>query len=568
MRISKLVGERTKETPSGVVAKSHEFLLRAGFIKQVCNGVFSLMMPAMRVQKKIAQIIREEMDKVEGQEVLFPVLMPRELWDASGRYSAIGNEMFRLKDRSGHDMVLGMTHEEAAVHMANNLVKSYDQLPFMIYQIQTKLRDEPRARAGLIRVREFTMKDAYSFHQTQEDLEKYYWRMYEAYNNVFKRLGMRHFTAVESDSGMMGGKKSHEFMMITDIGEDSLAICPNGDYSANFEIAKSVLPKQQNIERPLQTVDTGKNQTIEEVAAFFGVDKSQTCKAVVYYGISTQKYYVVFLRGDLNLNAVKLRNLVGEEVVPTDDLSQTNLVKGYIGPVGLEGNNIVVLFDISLQGERNLVVGANKQNFHISGFSFERDIKVDKFHDLYEVQSGHFCPKCGGTISVERGVEIGQIFQLGTHYTQSMGMTVHSNDGKDFNPIMGCYGIGVGRAIACIAEESSDEKGLVWPVAVAPWHVYLAPLRLDDQNVCKTAENLYSQLTNAGFEVIYDDRNVSAGVKFADSELMGIPLRIVVSPRSLENNQCEIVVRKTGEKHMVDLSQVEQEIATLLENIK
>ena len=563
MRISKLVGERTKETPSGVFAKSHEYLLRAGYIKQVCNGVFSLLPPAMRVEKKITEIIRKEMDKFDGQEVLFPVLMPRELWDLSGRYTSIGNEMFRVKDRSGHDMVLGMTHEEAAVHMAKNTVKSYDQLPFMIYQIQTKLRDEPRARAGLIRVREFTMKDAYSFHDSKEDLEDYYQKMYVAYNNIFSRIGMKNFIAVESDSGMMGGKKTHEFMMITDIGEDSLVLCEKGDYKANAEVAVSVLQKYESEETENKEVDTGSKHTIEEICEFFNIKPYQTCKAVVYYGTVTQKYYLVFLRGDLVLNEVKLRNLVKEEVVPTDDLAGTSLVKGFIGPSNFKNENLVVLYDVSLKDENNLVVGANKQNFHKTGFSFFRDIKVEQYHELYEVKSGQYCPVCGNKINIVRGVEIGQIFQLGTKYTQSMGMSVHDKNGGEINPIMGCYGIGVGRAIACVAEESNDEKGLIWPLSIAPWQVYIAPLKISDEKIKQESEQLYDLLNNSGFETLIDDRDVSAGVKFADSELMGIPVRIVVSQRNLENNQYEITIRKTGERIMVE----KQDLITRLNQI-
>lgn len=568
MRISKLVGERTKEAPSGVSAKSHEFLLRAGYIKQMCNGVFSLLPPAMRVEKKINEIIRNEMDRFDGQEVLFPVLMPRELWDASGRYTSIGNEMFRLKDRSGHDMVLGMTHEEAAVHMAKNTVKSYDQLPFMIYQIQTKLRDEPRARAGLIRVREFTMKDAYSFHTSKEDLEEYYQKMYVAYNNIFTKIGMKNFIAVESDSGMMGGKKTHEFMMITDIGEDSLVTCENGDYKANDEVATSKLQKYDSVETVLKEVDTGNKQTIEQICDFLGIKPHQTCKAVVYYGTKTNKYYLVFLRGDLNLNEVKLRNLVKEEVVPTDDLNQTSLVKGYIGPKEFNEENLVVFYDVSLRGEKNLVVGANKEHFHKTGFSFERDVNVEQYHELYEVQYGQSCAVCGGKLNIVRGVEIGQIFQLGTKYTESMGMTIHNSNGQDINPIMGCYGIGVGRAIACVAEESHDEKGLIWPVNIAPWQIYIAPLKLADEKVKQEGERLYNLLNSLGFETLLDDRDVSAGIKFADSELMGIPVRIVVSQRNLENNQYEISVRKTGEKIMINKEDLIATLKQILQSLK
>lgn len=565
MKISTLMGERQKEMPQGVVAKSHELLLRAGFIKQVSNGIYSLFPSAMRVQKKIADIIRDEMDKADGQEVLFPVMMTKELWEESGRYSSIGNEMFRLKDRTGHDMVLGMTHEEAAVHMAKNTIKSYDQLPSMIYQIQTKLRDEPRARAGLLRVKEFTMKDAYSFHESFEDLDTYYNKMYTAYTNIFKRIGLKNFTAVSSDSGMMGGSKTHEFMLLSDIGEDTLAVCSNCNYSANVEIANSVLPKFEQDEQVQELVNTPNTKTIEELKNFFGLEAHAFAKAVVYFGIKTQKYYVVFIRADLNANQTKLEKLAKEELVLTDELETAGLIKGYVGPNFAANGNVVTLYDISLKGETNLIVGANKENHHIKGFSFERDIKNANFSDIYEVAEGHKCASCeNGTLSLKKGVEIGHIFALGTKYTESMNMTIHNKEGKLINPIMGCYGIGLGRSIASIIEENHDEKGIVWPVSVAPWHVYLAPIKNDLPEVEEEANKVYSQLLQAGFEVLMDDRKVSPGVKFAESELMGIPVRVVISPRTMENNVFEIAVRATGEKLNVEKHELVSKLKELL----
>lgn len=568
MNISKLVGERTKESPANVISKGHEMLLRGGYIKQVCNGVYSLLMPAVKVQKKIIQIIREEMDKVNGQEVLFPVLMPKELWQLSGRYNTISNEMFRLKDRNGHDMVLGMTHEEAAVQMANNTVKSYDQLPFMIYQIQTKLRDEPRARAGLIRTREFTMKDAYSFHTSQEDLEEYYEKMYQAYNTIFKRIGMKNYIAVESSSGMMGGSKSHEFMLISNVGEDSLAVCENCLYKANAEVANSILPKYESALEQIKLVNTGENKTIEDVCDFLNVQKHQICKAVVYFTKSTKKYCLVFIRGDLTVNETKLSAILGEEIVALENLDEIGLVGGYIGPKEFNIPNLTVLYDISLKSEKNMVVGANEKYIHKTGFSFDRDIHVEKFENFYEVQDGHFCPLCKKPLKIVRGVEIGQIFQLGTKYTKAMNMTIHSQTGENINPIMGCYGIGVGRAIACVAEENADEKGLVWPINIAPWQVYIAPLNFADKKIKNEAENLYEQLEKENIEVLFDDRNCSAGVKFADSELLGIPIRIVLSERNFKNNQYEIVVRNNNEKYLINTSEVVSFIKNLIEKLK
>lgn len=563
MKISKLVGERTKEIPSGVVAKSHEYLLRAGYIKQVCNGVFSLLPPAYRVQAKLEKIIREEMDKIGGQEVLLPVLMPKELWEESGRYTSIGSEMFRLKDRAEHDMVLGMTHEEAAVHLVKNTIKSYDQLPFMIYQIQTKLRDEPRSRAGLIRVREFIMKDAYSFHKDKNDLENYYNKVKEAYFKIYKRMGMKNVVSVKSDSGMMGGKIADEFMLITDIGEDSLVVCDSCDYSANMEVAESILDIYESQEGQYELVNTGESKTIEDVCKLLNVKPEQTCKAVCYYLSKSKKYVIAFIRGDLEVNEIKLRNLLKEEVVAIS-VDHPKIVAGYIGPKDFKEDDIITIYDISLKGAKNLVVGANAKPYHIKNFSFIRDYTPKSFEDISKVKEGQICKKCGkGHLKTVRGIEIGNIFQLGTKYTESMNMTVHNENGEEIYPIMGCYGIGVGRCLASIVEESCDEKGIIWPIQIAPWQIYLSPLRLDDENVYKTSEEINQLLETSGYEVLYDDRNVTAGIKFADSELMGIPLRVVISPRSLQNNEIEIVVRKSGEKIMCK----KDELLTIIKNL-
>ncbi|MBO7527505.1 MAG: proline--tRNA ligase [Clostridia bacterium] len=552
MRISKLLGERTKEAPSIATVKSQALLLRAGFIKQVSNGIYTLLTPAQKVSLKIQNIIREEMNKIDGQEVLFPVVMPREMWDESGRYTSIGEEMVRFKDRTGHDMLLGMTHEEAAVHLARNTVKSYDQLPFMIYQIQTKFRDEARSRAGLIRVREFTMKDAYSFHTSQEDLEAYYKRVYDAYFRIYKRIGLKNVIAVASDTGMMGGKIAHEYMLLTDIGEDSIAICPKCGYKANVEVAKGILDKINSQPEQMKEVYTGDAKTIEEICELLSIKPNQTCKAVCYAMEGEQnKSLVVFVRGDLDVNEAKVKAIIKRDIAPKD-LDDTNLVKGNIGAVGLKDDNLVLLFDESLKGENNLVCGANKEKYHISGVCMSRDLPNIEYYDVSKVKDGEGCVNCkDGQLKIYRGVEIGNIFQLGTKYTSTMNMTIHDKNGNDINPIMGCYGIGIGRNIACIAEESGDDKGLVWNMNVAPWEVEICPLRLDDGLVKSKAERLYEDLKLAGVDVLYDDRNVSPGFKFADSELIGVPVRVVISPRSLQENNVEISFRTTGEKMML-----------------
>ena len=563
MRISKLLGERIKDTPAGINIKSHAYLIRAGYIKQVANGIYTLLPPAQKVNLKIQQIIREEMDAIDGQEVLFPVVMPREIWDKSGRYSAIGPELLRFKDRTGHDMVLGMTHEEAAVHASLSTIKSYEQLPFMIYQIQTKFRDEARPRAGLIRVREFTMKDAYSFHVDEEDLKKYYEKVYEAYNKIYTRMGMKNFISVKSDTGMMGGSVAHEFQLLTDIGEDSIVICDECKYTANMEVAKSIIDENDHVFGIKEEVYTGDAKTIDEVCNLLNVDKKHTCKAVCYAVPGDDKGVIIaFVRGDREINEAKLKALVKSDIA-VKDLDGSGLIKGNIGCLDLNIENAKILFDRSLEGLENFVAGANKEGYHFKGVSISRDVKPESFVDISKVNEGDRCPICGAPLKVKRGIEVGNIFQLGTKYSKSMGLTVNTPNGV-INPIMGCYGIGVGRCMASIAEEYSDDKGLVWPMSIAPWHIYLCPLRLDNEEIKTSSEKLYSKLINENFEVLYDDRDISAGIKLKDSELMGIPVRIVISPKTLENNEVEITIRESGEKFFVPIEKLSRKLDELI----
>lgn len=567
MRVSKLVSERLKDVPNGVVAKSHSLLLRAGYIKQVSNGIYTLMPAGQRVSLKIINIIREEMNKIGGQEVLMPVVMPKELWEKSGRFYSIGQEMVRFKDRNNHDMLLGMTHEEAAVHLCQNTIKSYDQLPYMIYQIQTKFRDEARPRAGLLRVREFTMKDAYSFHTSQKDLEKYYKKVYAAYQTIFKRMGMKNCIAVSSDSGMMGGQKADEFQLLVEAGEDNIIICPHCNYKANMEIATSTLDKIEFEDGELQEVYTGNAKSIDEVSKYLKIDPKQTIKAVCYaIEGDADAIVIAFIRGDKEINEAKLKKIVGGDVV-VKDLADTGLVKGNIGPVGLKISSAKLVFDQSISGQKGLVCGANKDEYHLINVNVERDIKAKAFYDIAKVNDGEKCPICGKPLSIRKGIEVGNIFQLGTKYTKSMGMTIQDANGEQINPIMGCYGIGVGRSLAGIVEELADEKGIVWPISIAPWQIYLCPLRMDDDNIKAKAEELYKSLSKK-YEVIYDDRNVSAGVKLTDSELMGIPIRVLISPRSLSNEEVEITIRKTGEKIMVNLYELNSALTNICKDLR
>lgn len=564
MLLGNMVGERTKTTPSDATIPSHVLLLRAGFIKLVSNGIWTLATPAKRISRKIENIIREEMDAVDGQEVSFPVVMPKELWAESGRYYSIGDEMVRFKDRCGRDMVLGMTHEEAAVHFARDTVSSYQQMPFMIYQLQTKFRDEARSRGGLIRVREFVMKDAYSFHVDNEDLEKYYYRVYDAYTRIFRRIGMKRVVAVKSDSGMMGGNIAHEYMLLTPVGEDTIVLCSECDYKANQEVAVTVRPVcRDEKSEELKETYTSDAATIDEVCALLKSAPEKSVKAVCYFKKGTEDCVVVFLRGDLEVNESKLKKVLLSDVVPANVKDIPGLHAGNIGPYGLNAN-VQIVYDKSIERANNLVCGANKAEYHYVGLDMDRDITGATYVDVAKVKPGERCPICGKPLVLENGIEVGNIFQLGTKYTKAMNMTVLDKEGKAFFPIMGCYGIGVGRAIASVAEESHDDKGLIWPMSIAPWQVYLCGLRMDDETVKARAFAFYDEMQKAGIEVLFDERNASAGVKFSDCDLMGIPLRVVISPRSLERGEVEIQSR---DKSLQENCPIENAVARLKEII-
>ena len=544
MKLSKLVGDRFKERPTDCVVDSHALMVRGGYIKLMSNGIFSSYMPLKRITKKIEQIIREEMDAIDGQEVQFPVVMPASIWQESGRYESIGAEMARFQDRSGSPLVLGMTHEEAAVHLVRDYAKSYAKYPFMVYQIQTKFRDEARPRAGLIRVREFTMKDAYSFHTSQEDLEEYYARCHKAYERIYTRVGVPDVISVASDSGMMGGNVSHEFMLLTPIGEDSIAICDECGYSANMEAAECIIEKEtEHVSAELTKVHTPDMHTIEMVCSFLKSCPEKSCKAVVYQRNQDDSYVILFLRGDLEVNETKLTNFLGCEIHPAEITEESGIKAGFIGPVGLVGG-VTVLYDRSLEDATGIVCGVNETDYHYTGLDMKRDVPGAEYRDFAKIKDGGICPHCGKpAIRISRGIEVGNIFQLGTKYTKSMDMTYTDQNGEIRYPIMGCYGIGVGRLAASVCEAHHDENGPIWPKAIAPWQVHLCAVRADQEEVKEAADRLYEELQAKGMEVIYDDREVSAGVMFSDADLLGVPLRAVVSPRNLKQGIVEITSR-------------------------
>ncbi|MCR4577749.1 MAG: proline--tRNA ligase [Clostridiales bacterium] len=564
MKFSQMLTKRFKDTPADCQIASHIFMIRGGYMKNVGNGIYSLFPITKRITSKIEAIMREEMNRIDGQEVLFPVAMPANIWKESGRFDAIGSELVRFRDRGGNDMVLGMTHEEAAVQLARETADSYTQYPFMIYQIQTKFRDEPRARGGLIRVREFTMKDAYSFHTSKEDLEQYYWKCHKAYERIFARCGVPEVISVQSDSGMMGGKVAHEFMLCTPVGEDSLVVCSDCDFRANMETAECVYDACEGSAEELNKVLTPEMKTIEDVCAFLGKDKSDSIKAVAYRLETDDSLCIVFIRGDIEVNETKLRNYLKSEVYPAEELEKDGIVAGFIGPKGLP-EKVRMVFDISLKTRQSYTCGANEENYHFTGLNIARDLGEVQFVDVGKAIEGGICPVCGKkTLKLTRGIEVGNIFQLGDRYTSSMGMKYLDKDGSLKTPIMGCYGIGVGRLAASICEARHDDYGPIWPITIAPWQVQICALRSDDEQVKAYADKLYEELQNAGIEVLYDDRQVSAGFMFSDADLTGIPVRVVVSPKGLKAGTVEVSKRDKSYMEKMEPDTVKQNVIELV----
>lgn len=569
MKLSKLVGDRFKERPANCQIDSHALMVRGGYIKNVANGIYSQFPPMKRISQKIEAIIRDEMDKIDGQEVLFPVALPGSLWEESGRYESVGSELLRFTDRTGSKMVLGMTHEEASVQLVREYANSYAKYPFMIYQIQTKFRDEARPRAGLIRVREFTMKDAYSFHTSQEDLEQYYQKCYDAYCRIFARCGIPEVAVVKSDSGMMGGNISHEYMLLTPAGEDSIAICPECGYSANVEAAESIVENENKLPKEeLKEVPTPHAGTIEELCDFLKIPAENTAKAVVYQRNEDDTFVVAFIRGDLDINEAKLTKVVGCDIHPADIVDDSVLTAGFIGPVGIS-DKVTVFFDSSLKGIDYLVTGANKVDTHYTGFNVERDCGDVEYYDLAKITEGGICPQCGKkTITISRGIEVGNIFQLGTKYSKAMNFTYTDENGETQYPIMGCYGIGVGRMAASICEVRHDDFGPIWPITIAPWQVHICCLRSDDEECKAYADNLYETLQNKGIEVIYDDRKARPGAMFADADLLGIPVRVVVSPRNMGEGVVEISTRDKSIQQKTPTADAVTEVENIIAQLK
>ncbi len=563
MRVSKLFGKTLREVPAEAETASHQLMLRAGMIQQVAAGVYSYLPLAWRALRKMERIIREEMDAAGGQEISMPVLQPLEIWQESGRDQAFGKSLFTLKDRKDRWLALGPTHEEVVTDLARRNVKSYRDLPLMLYQIQTKFRDEPRPRGGLVRVREFAMKDLYSFDMDEAGLEASYQRMKQAYTNVYKRCGLDAIV-VEADSGAIGGKDSHEFMVVAETGEDEIIYCDSCDYAANAEkatCAKSRLPEEA--QSPTEEVATPGAKTIEEVASFLGVPRDHTLKAV-FYSADGELVFVT-VRGDLEVNEVKLKNMLKcteLRLANDDEVRAAGLVAGSASAIGLTGVKIVA--DKSITMGQNFVVGANRDGYHLKNANYPRDFDVDVLEDIALARAGHGCPRCGAELRSTRGVEVGHIFKLGTVFSERQGALYLDSDGQQKPMVMGCYGIGVGRLLAAAIEQNHDEKGIMWPVPIAPYHAYLCVLGADEPDVMSAAERVYAESGERGLEVLLDDRGESPGVKFNDADLLGMPARVVVSKRSLKSGGAEVKLRWQKDIELVPLDELPERLAKLL----
>lgn len=571
MRMSRLVGRQIKEVPKDAQSASHIFLLRGGYIRPVSTGIYSLLPLGKRVADKIESIIREEMNAIDGQEILMPVVLPRELWEESGRYEGVGAELLRFQDRNGKDMLLGMTHEEAVVHLARTELTSYKQLPAMMYQVQTKYRDEARPRAGLIRVREFTMKDAYSFHASDACLETYYQSCHQAYENIFRRVGMREVLSIESDSGMMGGSKAHEFMAVAECGEDTLFVSPDGQYRANREVATTGLSFVGGEPLPLESVSTPGQKTIDEVSSFLGVETSQTGKAVFYRDHEGGIVFAV-IRGDLEVNELKLKKVLQSPVlVPAsdDEITAIGSVPGYASPLGLDPEKVRIVFDRSAAESANLVVGGNEVDVHLRNFNFSRDMASVKDQvevtDIATARDGDPCPITGEPLEMKRGIEVGNIFQLGVKYSKAMNGNFLDHQGKSQPYIMGCYGIGVGRAVASVIEQANDDYGPIWPITIAPFEVHFVALNYNKEPVKVAADALYGELREAGFDVCFDDRNRKAGFMFADADLIGVPFRVVLSPKTVAAGQVELRSRDGAVREVIDHAELMPRLRALVD---
>ena len=563
MRISKLFGKTLREIPAEAEIVSHQLLLRTGMISQVATGVYSYLPLGWRVFKKIENIIRDEMDKAGGQELRMPALQPLELWQESGRDLAFGKGLFTLSDRRDRKLVLGPTHEEVITRMVSHNVQSYRDLPKLLYHIQIKFRDEPRPRGGLIRVREFTMKDLYSFDADEAGLDQSYQKMLQAYRNIYSRCGLSALV-VEADSGAIGGKDSHEFMVIAESGEDEIIYCDGCQYAANAEKAHS---KKEEIEHgeplPVEEVATLGMYTIDEVSNFLKVPQSHTLKVVFY--IADGEFVIAVIRGDLEINEVKLKNILhcfDLRMAAEPEVIAAGIVAGSASPIGISGFKIIA--DESVTSGINFVAGANKPDTHLKNVNYPRDFRADTMADIARARAGEGCPRCDGELLSAHGIEIGHIFKLGTFLSEKLSAGFTDENGVSHPVVMGCYGIGLGRLLAAIIEKYHDDKGIIWPLSIAPYQIYLCPLYREGSKVSEVVEKLSAELEAGGMEVLFDDRDESPGVKFNDADLLGIPIRVTISPRTLKSDNVEVKWRSQKEAELVPLEGITTRLKELV----
>lgn len=554
MRVSKMFAPTLREVPAEAEVVSHQLMLRAGFLRKSAGGMYNYLPLAWRVLKKIENIVREEMDASGAQELLMPIVQPAEIWQESGRWGVYGEEMFRLKDRHNREFCLGPTHEEMVTSLIRGDVRSYRQLPMNVYQIQNKFRDERRPRFGLMRGREFIMKDAYSFDRDEAGLDVSYKLMYDAYTRIFTRCGLT-FRPVEADSGAIGGSGSHEFMVIADSGEAEIVYCNECDYAANVEKAEMhVIEAPEEEAKAVEEVKTPDCKTIADVCAYLNLPVDKSVKAVAFN--SEKGLILCFVRGDHEVNEIKVINTVGvNEVEMAEEslLAAAGTVGGYMGPVGIDPEKTIVVVDSTVMKMHNICCGANKEGYHLLNVNPGRDFNPTYVADIRLIQEGDPCPHCGGKVSKARGIEVGQVFKLFTKYSEAMHATFLDENGKEKPMVMGCYGVGVSRTMAAAIEQNNDKDGMIWPVAIAPYEVLVVPVNTKDEASTQKAEAIYEELKKAGVEAVIDDRNERPGVKFKDADLIGYPLRVVVGPKTLAEGKLEVKVRRTGEVQMLPL---------------
>ena len=545
MRVSKLYAPTLREVPAEAEVVSHQLMLRAGFMRKAAGGIYTYLPLAWRVLKKIERIVREEMDAKGSQELLIPIVQPAEIWQESGRWDVYGAEMFRLQDRHNRCFCLGPTHEEMVTTLIRGDVRSYRQLPLSVYQIQNKYRDERRPRFGLMRGREFIMKDAYSFDRDEAGLDKSY---QDAYTNIFTRCGLN-FRPVEADSGAIGGSGSHEFMVIADSGEAEIVFCTSCDYAANVEKAELFpLEAQEEAMLTKEEVVTPDCKTIADVCAYLKLPVDHSVKAVAYN--SEKGLILCFVRGDHEVNEIKVINTCGVidlEMATEEQLAAAGTVGGYMGPVGIDNKKVIVVVDATVMKMHNVCCGANKEGYHFINVNPGRDFTPTYVADIRLIQEGDPCPHCGGEVSKARGIEVGQVFKLFTKYSSALKATYLDENGKEQPMVMGCYGVGVSRTMAAAIEQNYDDNGIIWPIEIAPYHVLVVPVNTKDEASAAKAEEIYMQLKKVGLETVIDDRNERPGVKFKDADLIGYPLRVVVGPKTLTEGKLEVKIRKTGE---------------------